>query len=155
MTGDREVTPADAESVVFDAEPLVAHATDERGCEAVNVWLDAVYDDEVRGVVSTVNLTELRYVLGRLGGEEKADEYLDWLSEIGVSSAPAQQYWRDAADWILEYNPALGDSYALATAHALAETVLLVGGDDDYDDIVSESDRYPEMAIERFRDGSG
>jgi hypothetical protein len=43
------------------------------------------------------------------------------------------------------YNPALGDSFALATAASL-EATLVIGGDDDYDTV-------SDVPIARFRDG--
>jgi hypothetical protein len=52
-----------------------------------------------------------------------------------------------ASEYILTYNPALGDAFALAAA-ATVEATLLVGGDDDYDEV-------SDIPIERFRDGPG
>jgi hypothetical protein len=46
-----------------------------------------------------------------------------------------------------EYNPALGDSFALAVAETV-EATLLVGGDGDYNDV-------SDIQIKRFRDGRG
>jgi len=54
--------------------------------------------------------------------------------------------WLEASEYVLQYNPALGDSFALATAEDV-EATLLVGGDDDYDEI-------SHVPIERFREGS-
>ena len=51
-----------------------------------------------------------------------------------------------ASEFVLEYNPALGDSFALATAES-AEATLLIGGDDDYDNV-------SDVSIKRFRDGA-
>jgi hypothetical protein len=51
-----------------------------------------------------------------------------------------------ASEYVLRYNPALGDSFALATAEDV-EATLLVGGDNDYDEIA-------DVPIDRFRDGS-
>lgn len=52
--------------------------------------------------------------------------------------------WKDAADVILDDNPVLGNSFALATATSLDAT-LLVGADDDYDSV-------PSGRIARFRE---
>jgi hypothetical protein len=78
------------ERVVFDTEPLVAHADDEPSSETVTEYLDAT-----------------------------------------------------AAEYVLDYNPALGDSFALATAEHM-EATLLVGADDDYDTVTG-------VSIQRFR----
>lgn len=85
-------------------------------------------------------------MLARKYSRSTADEYVSWLDDLGVETVGAEDVWIDASDRILEHNPALGDSFALATAEDLGAT-LLVGGDDDYDDV----DGVP---IERFRDGS-
>lgn len=126
------MTPPD--SVVFDAEPLVAHADDEPGSESVGTYLTAVQNGETGGLVSYVTLTEVRYVLARMYDREIADDYLEWLQAIGVTPVGVGEVWASAADFVLECNPALGDAVALATA-ADAEAVLLVGADDDYDSV--------------------
>jgi len=131
------------DSVVFDAEPLIAHATDEPGSEVVEEYLDAVAADETTGSVSYVTLTEVRYTLGRKYDREIADEYLDWLVDLGVKPVGVEDCWEATADHVLSSNPALGDAFALATANYLDAT-LLVGADDDYDAI-------DDVSITRFR----
>ncbi len=132
--------------VVFDAEPLIAHADDEPGSETVEEYLDAVAVENTTGYVSCVNLAEIRYILARKYDRPTADDYLDWLDDLGIETRGAEAVWVAASEYILAHNPALGDSFALATAEAVDAT-LLVGGDDDYDDIA-------DIPIERFRDGS-
>lgn len=136
----------EVERVVFDAEPLIAHATDESGSEIVEEYLDAVASDDLTGYASCVNAAEVRYVLGRQYDRETADTYLDWLTDIGIRVIDAGGLWADASEWVLAHNPALGDAFALATA-AERDALLLVGGDDDYDDVA-------DLDVERFRDGS-
>lgn len=51
------------ERVVFDTEPIVAHADDEFGSANVEGYLNAVADGETEGYVSWVNLVEVRYIL--------------------------------------------------------------------------------------------
>lgn len=133
--------------VVFDAEPLIAHADDEPGSDVVEEYLDAVAAEDTTGYVCCVNLTEIRYTLARKYDRDIADEYLDWLAELGVETVGVENTWMDASEYILTYNPALGDSFALAAAEAI-EATLLVGGDDDYDEVSN-------IPIERFRDGPG
>lgn len=136
------MTPPDR--VVFDAEPIVAHADDEPGSEAVETYLTAVQNGDTEGLVSYVTLTEVRYVLARMHDRGTADQYLDWLQTLGVTPVDVGEVWSAAADVVLEYNPALGDALALATA-ADAEAALLVGADDDYDGISG-------VDVVRFRD---
>ena len=130
--------------VVFDAEPLVAHADDEPGSDVVETYLDAVAIEDTTGYTTSVNLTEIRYTIARKYDRSTADEYLDWLSDLGIETVTVGDAWLTASEFILRYNPALGDSFALATAEHL-EATLLVGRDDDYDDI-------PDVPIERFRE---
>lgn len=135
------------ERIVFDAEPLVAHAAGELGSNAVVPYLDAVAADDASGYVNCVTLSEVRYVLARTSGRQRADEYVDWLEDLGVETVGADELWTAASEYVLEYNPALGDAFALATAEHVDGT-LLVGGDDDYEEVT-------DVPIERFRDGAG
>jgi len=131
---------------VFDAEPLVAHADDEPGSRVVEEYLDAVAAGTATGYASYVSLAEIRYTIARKYDRETADEYLDWLTDLGVELVDVGDVWTAASEYVLAHNPALGDSFALATA-ASVDATLLVGGDDDYDDVTS-------VPIVRFRDGS-
>ena len=132
--------------VVFDAEPLIAHADDEPGSDVVERYLDAVAVEDAAGYTSCVNLAEIRYTIARKYDRDTADEYLDWLTDLGIETVDVGDAWREASEYVLQYNPALGDSFALATAEDV-EATLLVGGDDDYDEI-------SDVPIERFREGS-
>ena len=134
------------DSVVFDAEPLIAHADDEPGSDVVEEYLDAVAVEDTAGYASCVNLAEIRYTIARKYDRTTADEYLDWLTDLGIETVEVGDSWQEASEYILRYNPALGDSFALATAEEV-EATLLVGGDDDYDEV-------SEVPLERFRDGS-
>lgn len=132
--------------VVFDAEPLIAHADDEPGSGAVEEYLDAVAVGDASGYVSQVNRTETRYALARKYDRDTADEYLDWLVALGVEPIDVDETWFEASEHVLAHNPALGDAFALATADRVDAT-LLVGGDDDYDGVA-------DVPIDRFRDGN-
>jgi len=129
--------------VVFDAEPLVAHADDEPGSDVVENYLDAVGVDATTGRVSYVTLTKIRYIIARKYDRTTADEYIDWLTNLGVKSVNVTDIWDVTADHVLSYNPALGDAFALATADHFDAT-LLVGADDDYDAV-------NDVSITRFR----
>lgn len=130
--------------IVFDAEPLIAHADDEPGSETVEAYLDAIAAEEAEGYVSCVVLSEFRYVVARKYDRQTADEYLHWLRDLGIESVDVDELWETASEFVLTYNPALDDSFALATAEHVGGT-LLIGGDDDY----AEVDDVP---IDSFRD---
>lgn len=132
--------------LVFDAEPLIAHAADEPGSATAETYLDAVATSDADGYVNCVTLAEVRYVLARATDRDTASEYIDWVCDLGIETVDVDELWRQASEYVLEYNPALGDSFALATAEYVDGT-LLVGGDDDYDEIA-------DVPIEQFRDGS-
>lgn len=132
--------------IVFDAEPLIAHADDEPGSDVVEEYLDAVAVEDAAGYTSCVNLAEVRYTIARKYDRDTADEYIDWLTDLGITTADVGDSWVKASEYSLQYNPAFGDSFALAAAEDVGGT-LLVGGDDDYDEISN-------ILIERFRKGS-
>jgi PIN domain. len=135
-----------ADRIVFDAEPLIAHADDEPGSDVVREYLDTIAVKDAAGYASFVNLAEILYTIARKYDRGTADEYLDWLTNLGIEPVDVSTVWVDSSEYVLEYNLALGDSFALATA-AWLDAVLLVGGDDDYDDV-------SDLSIERFREGS-
>lgn len=132
------------DSVVFDAEPLIAHADDESGSDVVETYLDAIAVGDVTGYISPVNLAEIRYTIARKYDRDTADEYLSWLTNLGIETVNVGVAWIEASEYVLQYNPALGDSFALATAEKIEATLL--AGDDDYTEISA-------TPIERFREG--
>ena len=140
-------------TVVFDAEPLLAFAFDEPGARDVEGYLDRVYDNEVDGRITTVNLAEFRYVAVRKTSAVAADAHIEDLREIGVTEYGVDDLWSAVSDLKTAYNPALGDAYAVAAATEIAadgtDTTLLVGADDDYD-VFEQEDEF-EGLIERFR----
>lgn len=139
--------------VLFDAEPLLAFAFDEPGADAVEEVLEDVYDGDVDGYVTTVNLAEVRYVAARLSSPKRADEHVAGLKRMGLREYGVDDLWKRVADIKGDHTLALGDAYALAAAVAENaadnEVTLLVGADDDYDEL-AESAEFGEL-IERFR----
>lgn len=132
------------DTLVFDTEPLVAYLDDEPGSDIVEAWIDRVSSGEIEGYLSPVTKTEVLYVGSRVGFDPEAVRAsLDRLEELGVDGYDPSNCWETAAAFKEAYGMALGDAYALATAHAVDGT-LLVGADDDFDDVTA--------AIERFRD---
>lgn len=141
-------------TVVFDAEPLLAFSFDERGADAVEHWLDRVYDGDIDGYVSTINLAEFRYVAIRKTSTAQADAHIDDLRDMGVTRYDIDDCWKVASDLKATYSPSIGDAYAIAAATDLdddeRDVTLLVGADDDYD--VFENEAGFGHLIERFRD---
>jgi len=118
------------ETIVFDAEPLIAYFCNEPGSDTVETYVDAV-EGAADGYISAINLAE------------RADAVVDVLEESGIRRVDTEQTWASAADFKFRYAPALGDAFALGTA-AHVDGMLLVGADDDYDDVT-------DVPITRFR----
>jgi len=142
-------------TVVFDAEPLLAFMLDEQGADTVERWLDRVYDGEVAGYITTINLAEFRYVVTRKASVERADTHIDNLRAMGLTEYNIDALWEDVSHIKAMYSPPLGDAYALAAANALdsggaGHVTLLVGAEDDYD-VFEDDDQFSHL-IERFRD---
>jgi predicted nucleic acid-binding protein len=140
-------------TVVFDAEALLAFSFDEPGADVVEGWLDRVYDGEIDGYISTINLAEFRYVAIRNASVKRADAHIDRLRDLGVTEYDIDGLWTIVSELKAAHNPSIGDAYALATASDLDSTdrnvALLVGADDDYD--VFETHEEFTHLVERFR----
>ena len=140
-------------TVVFDAEPLLAFSFDEPGADEVERWLDRVYDSELDGYVSTINLAEFRYIAIRKSSVEKADAHINDLQAMGVTEYRTDHLWKTVSHLKATYSPSLADAYAVAVARDLddqQDVTLLVGADDDYD-AFEAADGYGHL-IERFRE---
>jgi PIN domain nuclease of toxin-antitoxin system len=131
------------ETIVFDTEPLVAYFCNERGSDTVEHYLAAV-EGAADGYISAVNLAELQYIVRAIAGDDRADAVSTIVEESGIRRVDTAETWSVAADFKFRYGPALGDAFALGTA-ATVDGHLLVGADDDYDDI-------SDVPITRFRD---
>ena len=140
--------------IVFDAEPLIAFAFDEPGAGDVEDFLDDVYDGEIDGYVTTINLAEFRYIAARLSSPERADAHIEDLKQMGVTEYRIDDLWELASDLKTTYSPSLGDAYAVAATKEEDnngnDVTLLVGADDDYNDF-EEKEGFKHL-IERFRD---
>lgn len=133
------------ETIVFDAEPLIAYFCDEPGSDTVELYVDAV-EGAASGYISAINLAEVHYIVRAIDGEKRADAVVDVLEESGIRRVDTERTWRFAADFKFRYTLAIGDAFALGTA-AHVDGTLLVGADDDYDAI-------SDVPITRFRTDS-
>ena len=130
------------ETIVFDAEPLIAYFCNEPGSDTVERYVDAV-EGAADGYISAINLAEVHYIVRAIDDKERADAVVDVLEESGIRRVDTEQTWPSAADFKFRYSLALGDAFALGTA-AEVDGMLLVGADDDYDDVT-------DIPITRFR----
>ena len=129
------------ETIVFDAEPLIAYFCNEPGSDTVETYVDAA-EGPADGYISATNLAEVTTVRA-IDGEERADAVVSVLQESGIRRVDTEQTWASAANFKFRYSPALGDAFALGTA-AHVDGMLLVGADDDYDDVT-------DVPVIRFR----
>lgn len=131
--------------IVLDTEAYIAHYFEEPGADAVDDWLNKVYDGELAGFVSPATLTEVRYIICRAEEDAMAaaDEYVEqliWPNFSEHETAP-----RDVAAIKCRYPIALGDAFALATAVS-TDARLIAGADDDWDEPIADG-----YDIKRFR----
>jgi predicted nucleic acid-binding protein len=142
-------------TVIFDAEALLAFSFNEQGAGEVKRWLDYVYDGELDGYISTINLAELRYIAARKTSPGQADSHVRALRDMGVAEYSIDGLWKAASELKATHNPSIGDAYAVAAADDLdnddgRDVTLLVGADDDYD-VFADNERFKHL-IERFRE---
>lgn len=136
---DGEAIP---ETVVFDAEPLIAYFCDEPGSDTVETYINAVMGPS-DGYISAVTLAEVHYIVRDIESQDRADAVVEIIEETGIRRVDTADTWRLAAESKHQHSPALGDAFALATAESV-DGLLLVGADDDYDAI-------SDIRIDRFR----
>lgn len=139
-----------ADRVVFDTEPLLAHAWAEPGHEAARARLDDVYDGHVDGYLCTVNAAEVRYLLCHSNDPADADRFLEALRGYGIAFVDLGERWVEASSIKYRCRCSLADACASAVAADLSAT-LVVGADDDYDAIAAEL----AVPVERVRTGPG
>lgn len=121
------------DTIVFDAEPLIAYFCNEPGSETVETYVDAA-EGAASGYISAINLAEVHYIVRAIDGETRADTVVAVLEESGIRRVDTERIWRAAADFKFRYAPAIGDAFALGTA-AHVDGTLLVGADDDITDV--------------------
>lgn len=129
--------------IVLDTEAFIAHYFEEPGADAVDDWLNRVYDGELDGFISTATLVEVRYIICREETMDDADTYVEQL--IWPNFTEHETYPRGIAEIKCTYSIALGDTFAFATALS-KDARLIVGADDDWDEPIADG-----YDIEQFR----
>jgi len=143
-----------SDSYVFDTEAIIAFLYDEPGHETVVALLVDVFDGAVEGFLAELNASEVYYLVSRFEGDDDepttvslrtADRDLRALERQGLTIQRAD--WRLAGEIKADGNISLADAHAVALASE-RDATLVVGGDDDFDDLPVEVSR------EQFREGS-
>lgn len=135
------------EAYVFDTEAIIAYLYNEPDHENVASKLDAVFEGEAEGSLSEANASEVFYLVARFQGTaddrptkaslRDADRDLRALERQGLTiRAPS---WRLAGEIKADGGISLADASAVALA-AERDAQLVVGADDDFDDLPLDID---------------
>jgi len=118
--------------VVFDTEALLIFYLGEEGAEVVEDLLRRIQNKETKGFLNIVNLTEFYYILYRRDAAI-AEEKVRNLRAYGMEIVPIidNAIWREAGKIKGEHAISLADAFAVATAMAKGDK-LVVGRDDDF-----------------------
>ena len=118
--------------VVFDTEALLIFYLGEEGAEVVEDLLRRIQNKETKGFLNIVNLTEFYYILYRRDAAI-AEEKVRNLRAYGMEIVPIidNAIWREAGKIKGEHTLSLADAFAVATAMAKGDK-LVVGRDDDF-----------------------
>ena len=118
--------------VVFDTEALLIFYLGEEGADVVEDLLRRIQNKELKGFLSIANLTEFYYILYRRDAAI-AEEKVRNLRAYGIEIVPLMDnaIWREAGRIKGEHAISLADAFAVATAIAKKDK-LVVGRDDDF-----------------------
>lgn len=136
----------------FDTEAIIAFLYEEPGHRRVADRLSDVFDGDSEGTMAATNVAEVFYLVARFEGDgdepttaslRTADRDVRALERRGLTIR--RPNWRAVGEIKAEGHISIADACAVALAHE-REATLLVGGDDDFDDLPVE------VTVERFRD---
>lgn len=116
-------------SYLLDSWAMLAYLKKESPADArVIELLQQANQGSVRLYLSVINLGEIYYSAGRVGGERFADYALSGLRLLPLEIAPVDENLvLAAARWKTKYPISYADAFAVATAEALG--AVLVTGD--------------------------
>ena len=112
----------DLKKYCFDASVLFIYVTEKDACADLDRVISGIKDGRSEGILSTVNLAEFHRAIMRAFSESKADLYISWIRESGLSiveldeetallaSLKKQRYAKAGSPF------AWGDAFCLATA---------------------------------------
>lgn len=121
--------------IVFDTEALLIFYLDEEGADVVEGLLEEIWNGNLNGYLSIINLVEFYYILYRkdpvIADEKEANLRAYGLKIVSVTD---NSIWREAGRIKGLHSLSLADAFAAATAHAKGAK-LVVGSDAEFDDI--------------------
>jgi predicted nucleic acid-binding protein len=143
------------DSYVFDTEAVIAYLYGEPGHQTVAQLLADVFSGDANGFLAEANASEVFYLVARFEGTDAevpttdsfriADRDLRAIERRGLTVTSPN--WRLTGEVKADGHISLADAAAVALAHE-RDATLVVGGDDDFDDLPLE------VSFERFRDHS-
>ena len=117
---------------VLDTYPLMIFFKGEKGAEDVQKVLDRVERGEIEGLVSTLTLSEVFYILARFRGVDFAETVLKYievnLRRIAVSEGIA----RKGGEFKFRYGRGLPLADAIIAATAAEEKAALISGEEHF-----------------------
>ena len=102
---------SETDSIMFDTSALIAYFLDEDGAKEVDYWLRDVEDDEVKGYISVVTLSELAFVVGNIS-MELANFISAYIEESNLLVVPLTYDIAKQSGYYRLKNKALKLSYA-------------------------------------------
>lgn len=122
---------------------------DERGAEDVQRVLEGVERGELEGLVSTLTLSEVFYILARFAGVDFARAVLKYievnLRRIAVSEGIA----RKGGEFKFKYGKGLPLADAIIAATAAEEKAVLVSGEEHFRGIKEIEAKSPRDLIQK------
>lgn len=118
--------------VVLDTYPLMIFFKDEKGAEDVQRVLGKVERGEIEGLVSTLTLSEVFYILARFRGVDFAETVLKYigvnLRRIAISEGIAKR----GGEFKFRYGRGLPLADAIIAATAAEEKAVLISGEEHF-----------------------
>ena len=118
-----------SERYLFDAWALMAYfQNEEPAAERVSQWLEAAAQKKIEVYMSIINVGEVLYRIGKVHGEQIAQDFLGDLASLPIQIVSAEDdLVFSAAHWKMRHPISYADAFAAATAEKLQAT--LVTGD--------------------------
>ncbi len=116
----------------FDSEAILAFYLDEEGADVVEGILEKVQNGVAEGNINIINFAEIYYILSR-ANPKLAKETERKLRLFGLRVIPIVDdgLWRQAAQLKSNHSMSLTDAFAIATAKAF-KNKLVVGNDKEF-----------------------
>ena len=123
------------ELLTFDSEAILAFFLGEAGGDHVRDIFEKTRHGEAEGYINVINLTEVHYILSRLG-IDIAEEKQRILRSYGLQVVPVEDngLWREAAKIKCNHSLSLADAFAVATAKN-CKAKLVAGKDKEFNNL--------------------